>query len=353
MGPPSIDQPFVIGSVHTSEGEIPRVSSSLRWRDRWGSYKARWGVGRMDYTVEPGLYVLGNPNKQASVLVTANYKMSFDRLRQALADLSTWILVLDTQGINVWCAAGKGTFGTEELIRRIETANLSDIVAHRNLILPQLSGPGIAAHQVNKLSGFRVTYGPIRASDLPAFLHAGSKATPEMRLKTFDIGERTALIPMELVSALKAGALIIPLLLIIGGLLGPEGFWTNVSDYGLSAVSALLTAITAGAILTPLLLPWLPGRAFSFKGMIMGLIAVLALWVYELDGTGPWEISLEIGAWSLLVPAISAYLAMNFTGASTYTSLSGVKKEMRRAVPLEIGAGLAGLILWLSFLLTA
>ena len=84
----------------------------------------------------------------------------------------------------------------------------------------------------------------------------------------------------------------------------------------------------------------------------MGLIAVLVLWVFEWDGTGPWEISLEIGAWSLLVPAISAYLAMNFTGASTFTSLSGVKKEMRRAVPLEIGAGLTGLILWLSFLLT-
>ena len=248
---------------------------------------------------------------------------------------------------------GKGTFGTEKLIRRIESARLSGIVAHRNLILPQLSGPGVAAHQINKLSGFKVTYGPIRASDLPAFLDAGLKATPEMRLKTFDIGERTALVPMELVSALKAGALIIPLLLIIGGLLGPERFWTNVSDYGLFAVSALLTAITAGAVLTPLLLPWLPGRAFSFKGMVMGLIAVLALWAFGWDGTGPWEISLEIGAWSLLVPAISAYLAMNFTGASTYTSLSGVKKEMRRAVPLEIGAGLAGLILWLSFLLTA
>ena len=104
MGPPSIDQPFVIGSAHTSEGEIPRVSSSLQWRDRWGSFKARWGVGRMDYAVEPGLYALGNPDRQASVLVTANYKMSFDKLRQALAGLNAWILVLDTRGINVWCA---------------------------------------------------------------------------------------------------------------------------------------------------------------------------------------------------------------------------------------------------------
>jgi acetyl-CoA decarbonylase/synthase complex subunit gamma len=37
---------------------------------------------------------------------------------------------------------------------------------------------------------------------------------------------------------------------------------------------------------------------------------------------------------------------MNFTGASTYTSLSGVKREMRWALPLEIAAGIIGLCLW-------
>jgi acetyl-CoA decarbonylase/synthase complex subunit gamma len=39
---------------------------------------------------------------------------------------------------------------------------------------------------------------------------------------------------------------------------------------------------------------------------------------------------------------------MNFTGASTYTSLSGVKKEMKWAVPLEIVGGVVGLVLWLG-----
>jgi acetyl-CoA decarbonylase/synthase complex subunit gamma len=57
---------------------------------------------------------------------------------------------------------------------------------------------------------------------------------------------------------------------------------------------------------------------------------------------------LEIVAWLFLMPAVSAFLAMNFTGASTYTSLSGVKKEMRWALPLEMGAGALGLILWLG-----
>jgi acetyl-CoA decarbonylase/synthase complex subunit gamma len=55
-------------------------------------------------------------------------------------------------------------------------------------------------------------------------------------------------------------------------------------------------------------------------------------------------------AWVLLVPALTAFLAMNFTGASTYTSLSGVKKEMKWALPLEIGAASLGLVLWVGAL---
>ena len=347
MGLSNLNQPFVVGTIQTSVAEVPQVSSSLVWADRLGTFKARWGVGRMHYTVEPGLYALGNPNEQSPVLVTANYKMSFDRLRETLPGLDAWILVLDTQGINVWCAAGKGTFGTEELVKRIESTGLTRVVSHREMILPQLAGPGVAAHQIKKLSGFKVIYGPIRATDLPAFLEAGLKATPEMRLKNFPTWERLVLIPVELVGALKTAAVILPVLFIISGLLGPKGFWPNVLSYGLFAALALLMAILAGAVLTPLLLPWLPGRAFSLKGVIVGLAAAAVLLAFRWGDLVAWEIRLEVIGWVLLTVAASAYLAMNFTGASTYTSLSGVKKEMRWALPLQIGVGIAGLGLWL------
>jgi acetyl-CoA decarbonylase/synthase complex subunit gamma len=110
-----------------------------------------------------------------------------------------------------------------------------------------------------------------------------------------------------------------------------------------------MSAVLAGAVLTPLLLPWLPGRAFSLKGLLLGLgmAAVLAI-------LGPFNGSLsdllELIAWFLIVPAFTAYFAMNFTGASTYTSLSGVRKEMRWALPLQIGAGVIGFGLWLGSL---
>jgi acetyl-CoA decarbonylase/synthase complex subunit gamma len=298
--------------------------------------------------VDPGLYALGNPDDLSEVLVTANYKMSFDRLRGALEGRDVWILVLDTSGVNVWCAAGKGTFGTDELVRRIESSGLDRIVSHREVILPQLSGPGVAAHDVKKRVSFRAVYGPIRTEDVKAFLDAGKKATPEMRRKTFTIGERTALIPVELVVAFKWCLLISAVFFFAAGLGGPEGYWEKALNQGLFAALAIFTALMAGAAFTPILLPWIPGRPFSLKGMIMGIIAAGALAIIRIDDIVTLPGLLEIIAWFLIVPALAAFLSMNFTGASTYTSLSGVRKEMKWAVPFQIAGGATGVCIWLA-----
>lgn len=302
----------------------------------------------MHYTVKPGLYALGTPDKNSPIMVTANYKMSFDRLRGALPGRNVWILVLDTRGINVWCAAGKGTFGTNELVDRIESSGLMQIVSHRELILPQLGGPGVAAHEVKKLSGFKVIYGPVRAEDITAFLNAGMKATPEMRFKTFTTMERIVLIPIELVAALKAGLILVAILFLIAFFGNSGEGWTIALNQGLLSVLAILIAIFAGAVLTPALLPWLPGRAFSIKGASVGLFTSLLFLSFWWGDGSTLAGRFEIIAWFLIIPALSAFLAMNFTGASTYTSLSGVKKEMRWAVPFQISAGGIGFILWIG-----
>jgi acetyl-CoA decarbonylase/synthase complex subunit gamma len=305
----------------------------------------------MNYSVAPGIYALGNPDDNSPVLVTANYKMSFDYLREALPGRDVWIIVLDTKGINVWCAAGKGTFGTDELVRRIESSGLSSIVSHRKLILPQLGAPGVAAHKVAKLSGFKVQYGPIRAEDLPAYLDAGSKATAQMRIMTFPLKERAVLIPLELIEALKPFLIIAPILFILSGIMGPAGFWANASSYGFFAVLALLSAIAGGAAFNALLLPYLPGRAFSVKGLSIGIVIALILLYLRDINLQAWPGRIETLSWLLIIPAISAYLAMNFTGCSTYTSLSGVKREMRWALPLQIAAGAIGLVTWVGAIL--
>lgn len=344
---PGFDQDFVAGSVDTPAGKAPGVSSRLVLRDRWGTFKARWGIGRMDYAVDPGLYALGKPDSRSPVLVSANYKMSFDRLRQALPGRDAWLLVLDTDGINVWCAAGKGTFGTDELVRRIGATGLKDVVSHRDLVVPQLAGPGVAAHLVKKRSGFSIHWGPIKAKDIPAYLDAGCKADNKMRRKSFTLTERLVLVPVELVHALKPGLIAAPVLFLLGGLGGPGAFWANAFNYGLFAVLAFFSALLGGTLLNAALLPYLPGRAFSTKGLVIGFaVAGSILFARGNFYSGPGAV--EAVSWLLIVAAVTAYLAMNFTGCSTYTSLSGVKKEMRWALPLEIGMAACGLLGWIT-----
>ena len=338
----------VAGQVVTGVGSVPRVPSRLTWSDRLGTIRVRWGMGRDRYSIPPGLYALGAPGPDSEVLVTANYKLSFDSLRTALPGRDFWILVLETHGINVWCAAGKGTFGTPELVNRIAAVRLEEIVSHRRLILPQLGAPGVAAHDVRQRSGFKVLYGPIRAADLPAFIDAGGRATPEMRHKRFPLIERIVLIPVELVTAFKFMLLVAIAFFLISGLGGPQGYWANALRSGTLVLLALAAALIGGVVLAPLLLPWLPGRAFSIKGLVAGILVVLPVAIWSGYASGGIAAQMELAAWLLLVPTISAFLAMNFTGASTYTSLSGVRKEMKIAVPLQIGASLVGLALWIG-----
>ena len=190
--------------ITSREIKIMQTSTQLTINDILGSWKARWGINRMNFKVEPGLYSVGNPDSSSPVLVTANYKMSFDSLRKELNGLDAWILVLDTKGINVWCAAGKGTFGTRELINRIAIVQLEKVVSHKTLILPQLGAPGISAHEVSKYSGFKVIYGPVKAKDVKEFINSGMKATAEMRTVKFSAYDRLVLTPVELVSTFKS-----------------------------------------------------------------------------------------------------------------------------------------------------
>ena len=337
---------WIVGSVDTPGGPVSRVAARLSFADRLGAVRVRLNIRRMQYAVSPGLYAVGAPTGESPVLVSANYKLSFDRLRQELIGLNAWILVLDTKGINVWCAAGKGTFGTEEIVGRIASAALADVVSHRTLIVPQLGAPGVSAHEVKQRSGFRVVYGPIRARDLPAFLDAGMRATPEMRRVRFNLADRLVVVPVELVQWGKYALLVMAGLILLAGVHRGGYDPALALSHGLRAAALVLLAFLAGGIAAPVLLPWLPGRAFSVKGAILGLVSAAAGMLWSSTGSlGGW---LEMLAWFLILPAVSGFVAMNYTGTSTYTSLSGVRREMRVAVPLQVAAGAAGLVLWLA-----
>jgi len=300
---------------------IQATTSTITLANRWDHFLARWGVNRSGHRVEPGLYALGDPTAGSLVFVTANYTLSFDALRSALAGIDGYILVLDTKGINVWCAAGKRTFGTDELVHRIEATALPDVVRHRVLILPQLGAPGVAAHEVKKRSGFKVEYGPVRAADLPEYLQT-RQATPEMRQVRFTLWDRLVLIPVELVHVL------LPTLIAAAVVFFVSGFWASV---------AVVAAVLAGVVLFPVLLPWLPTRDFSAKGFALGGAVALpfALMAFLGNPDAAWWLRLG-GALTFLLslPPVTAFLTLNFTGSTTFTSRSGVRREMFTYIPV-------------------
>jgi len=342
---PAVDQCFVLGRVTTKVGQVPSVGSELFTKDLYGHFLVRWNIGRDHFTVEPGLYALGDPTVDSPVLVTANYKMTFDLLRRTLVGRHVWILVLDTKGINVWCAAGKGTFGTEEMLDRIQASRLGEVVSHRQLIVPQLGAPGLAAFEIKKHAGFRVSYGPVMMEDLPEFLDNGYQATAKMRIKKFPFKERLVLIPVELMQGLQQGIWLIAFFMLLGGLVGDGPFVQAAFINGLPPSLAVLVGIAAGNVVTPLLLPWIPGRAFSIKGAISGLVVFFI--VFAASGIWAMDYSWPAGlSWLLITLAVSSWFGMAFTGASTFTSLNGVRKEMLRAMPAQFIGIVAGVILW-------
>jgi hypothetical protein len=352
QGPPSspYEKPgysvnyFVEDFSETTVGPVPIIKTHMQSWDVVGTLRARLGVSRDKYKVAPGLYSVGKPDSESPVLVTANYKLSFDSLRKELHGVDAWILVLDTRGVNVWCAAGKKTFSTEEVIRQVNQVGLDKLVTHRELILPQLGAPGVSSHRVKKECGFKVIWGPIKAADVKTFLHNGNKAEVRMRQLTFTIGERVVLIPVELSLIVKPSLAILLAVFLLSGI-SPDIFSISAAWFrGLNGAIAYLLGVLAGAVIVPAFLPWLPTRQFYIKGILTGVVAgIVIILLLGSSITGLESVTLL-----LLATAVSSYAAMNFTGATPYTSPSGVEKEMRRGIPIQVIAVTIAIVTWVA-----
>lgn len=339
--------PFVSGAIETPAGAVSRVSSDWSRADVLGMVKSRIGAYRMHYTVPPGLYAVGDPTKDSDVVATANYKLSFDIVRQSLKGMHAWVLVLDTKSINVWCAAGKGTFGTDELVRQITRARLSEVVSHRSIILPQLGAVGVSAGKVRKETGFRVSFGPVEAKDIPAYVAAGYKKTKEMSLIRFSMLDRLVLTPMEINPIMKKYPWFAGVMLLLFGLAPTGILFKQAWQSGMPFLALGLSSVFAGAFVTPVLLPFVPSRSFAIKGWITGLAATFL--TLRAVGGVPGESALLLVAAYLFFPALSSYLALQFTGSTTYTGMSGVNKELKIGIPLYIIITIVSLVLVVLF----
>jgi SAM-dependent methyltransferase len=213
-----------------------------------------------------GLYRIGNPDRRSPVLATGNYELTVRRLVRALdGNVDCWLVVANSRGINVWCAAGGGHFGAGDIIAGLKTSGVMDVVDHHALILPQLCANGVDGWRIRRETGWGVHWGPVRAEDIPAYLANGRKKSEAMRQVTFPLKAR-----LEMTTTL---AVMYGLLLLIPFLI----FWRPYT-LALLGVAALL-AYSFGAFL-----PWIPGRDGVTKGAFLAGLTVAGVWLWAWIG---------------------------------------------------------------------
>jgi NAD-dependent dihydropyrimidine dehydrogenase PreA subunit len=148
---------------------------------------------------------IGEPGPDSPVLITGNFDLGVRRLERALAGWDAWLVVAPSSGINVWCAASGGHLGTHQVVTALKTSGIAECVRHRRAVLPQLAATGVIARDVGRRCGWSLRFGPVRASDLPAYLEARMKKTDAMRRVRFGVRER---LEMAAVWALPSAALV-------------------------------------------------------------------------------------------------------------------------------------------------
>jgi hypothetical protein len=95
------------------------------------------------------------------------------------------------------------------------------------------------------------------------------------------------------------------------------------------------------------LLPFIPFRSFAVKGWIVGmLMTVLAVKGF---GIVDHDSMLLLSATYLFFPALSSYIALQFTGSTTYTGMSGVNKELKIGIPVYLGTAAVSTVLLVLF----
>jgi ubiquinone/menaquinone biosynthesis C-methylase UbiE len=213
--------------------------------------------------VEPGLYRVGEPDRQSPVLVTGNFDLTVRRVMRAIdGKVDCWLLVADSSGINVWCAAGGNYFTADSVIAAVRASGIEDMVDHHALILPQLCANGVDGWRIRKELRWGVHWGPARAEDIPTYLEEGRRKTDAMRWVDFPLKDR---LEMVLVTLGFYGLLIlIPVAL----------FWRGV--FWPVAISIVTLSLFYAATM-----PWLPGHDGLAKSLPLAVIALAGVYIYS------------------------------------------------------------------------
>jgi len=289
----------------------------------YGKALVAWFLGfRRTYAVAPGLYFTGDHyDIDAPLLVTSNYHLTVFLVARRIRAANARLLVIDTGGINVWCAAGKGRFSNEEILRQLDRypRELLSRKPRPTLILPKFGMSGVQLRTLRK-QGLRPIVGPLYAKDLPAYL-----ASPPLRNRAADrvdfrFGSRVFVWLPGLLQTTALAALLTSAIWLSGR---P---WGEPPQLGIVAIVAALT--TAYAWLFPLI----PGTRFASKGLLLGILFSGALLAVL------WASDASLRAMAFAAPftlAAGMLIGLEFTGNSAVSNYSRVKREVATFLPIS------------------
>lgn len=286
---------------------------------------------------KPGLVRIGNPGRSSPVLLTCNYHLTVERVKRAVREMDAYLLVANSRGINVWCAATGGLFTNHDVISALKTSGIEESVDHRDVILPQLAATGVESKTVQRKTGWKVIWGPVYAKDLPTFIENKCTKTSKMREVRFSLTQRFEM----------AVAWAFPISMVLGLIMIP--FWREAIlplmclAWGLSLLLFTLFPLY-GKLLSP------EGRRFGFvffdfgRGgfqLILWGLLVIGLAIYSIAvGDLRWGFMLRGGFITLIVVLI---LSIDLMG-STPIFKSGLHGDRLLKVVLDEkkcrGAGL-------------
>jgi len=283
-------------------------------------------TGQVDLVpIDPGLYKSGNPDKTSPIVVTANYEFTYIKVMRDLKGLDAWVLCVDSNGINVWCAARGNDFGNNQLIEAVEATGLKDITERKTLILPQLSAGGVATPELQKKSKnfpFRVVFGPVWSKDLPEFVKNRPARKPDrMKLAKFTLKHRfRGFITHTTFLLRKIFLLPIIAVFLIFLVLNLTGLFSKLWWAG----ELLLWIIISNFLITFLFPISKFTRRFIYKGILFGILntIVLGALTYFLHN------SIFYVLWSTAFFFwISFFSTMSLSGYTMATSPSEIQEE--------------------------
>ena len=166
---------FVILSANNSDkagDDKMNLSFVKNPNDDYSIIKSIWDyIGRwFPNPVEPGLRIIGNPDRSSPVILTSNFHLTVRRVEKSLKNENVFLLIAPTNGINVWCAAEGGDLNTHSVITAIKTSRLNERVDHNKIILPQFSASGVDLMLLKRETGRKGLFGPAYSKNIPEYL---------------------------------------------------------------------------------------------------------------------------------------------------------------------------------------